>query len=177
MFTAQELIAQLSHLLLKEDDLRKLLDASSTLHSPEQNPRKSQTHLHLSAPRDKLTAIKEARKQLEREVKEVLGKIERDQGAERPKGVDAERVKEGLDGQERVLREAQREIEGQAVRIKALGTKIQKLRNKLGDFEIPETTRKLQREFDSLNRFIAQVEKDMAGIFQIIGQLDEYNNE
>jgi hypothetical protein len=71
MFNAQEMIAHLSSLILKEDDLKKLIDAYYDLNSGDL--RKSQD---ISAYKDMVSNFKETRRSLEKEIKSILGLLE-----------------------------------------------------------------------------------------------------
>ena len=56
-------------------------------------------------------------------------------------------------------------------------TKLQRVKDRFGDFDIPEIVRKLQKDQDTFSRLVASCEADIDGINSIIEHLDNYTHE
>ena len=56
-------------------------------------------------------------------------------------------------------------------------TKLQRLKDRLGDFDIPEIVRKLQKDQDNFTKLVASCATDIDGINSIIEHLDNYTHE
>lgn len=56
-------------------------------------------------------------------------------------------------------------------------TKLQKVKDRFGDFDIPEIVRKLQKDQDTFSRLVTSCETDIDGINSIIEHLDNYTQE
>ena len=76
-----------------------------------------------------------------------------------------------------MIGEAKKEVEGYASKIASMTTKLQRLKDRLGDFDIPEIVRKLQKDQDTFTRLVTSCETDIDGINSIIEHLDNYNQD
>ena len=72
---------------------------------------------------------------------------------------------------------AKKEIEEYGSKISSMTTKLQRVKDRLGDFDIPELVRKLQKDQDTFSKLVASSETDIGGIISIIEHLDNYTQE
>jgi DNA repair ATPase RecN len=76
-----------------------------------------------------------------------------------------------------MIGEAKKEVEGYGSKIASMTTKLQRVKDRLGDFDIPEIVRKLQKDQDTFTRLVTSCETDIDGINTIIEHLDNYNQD
>jgi DNA repair ATPase RecN len=76
-----------------------------------------------------------------------------------------------------MIGEAKKEVEGYGSKIASMTTKLQRVKDRLGDFDIPEIVRKLQKDQDTFTRLVTSCETDIDGINSIIEHLDNYNQD
>ena len=76
-----------------------------------------------------------------------------------------------------MIGEAKKEVEGYGTKIASMITKLQRVKDRFGDFDIPEIFRKLQKDQDTFTRLVASCESDIDGINSIIEHLDNYTHE
>lgn len=76
-----------------------------------------------------------------------------------------------------MIGEAKKEVEGYGTKIVSMITKLQRVKDRFGDFDIPEIIRKLQKDQDTFTRLVASCESDIDGINSIIEHLDNYTHE
>jgi hypothetical protein len=76
-----------------------------------------------------------------------------------------------------MIGEAKTQIEGYGTKISSMTTKLQRVKDRFGDFDIPEIVRKLQKDQDTFTKHVASCERDIDGVNSIIEHLDNYTHE
>jgi len=76
-----------------------------------------------------------------------------------------------------MIGEAKMQIEGYGTKISSMTTKLQRVKDRFGDFDIPEIVRKLQKDQDTFTKLVVSCETDIDGVNSIIEHLDNYTHE